>query len=215
MSVKECGKRYAVLVVSQLVAALGVAMVIRANLGMSPAASVTYILSIHFPRASLGTFAVLFNTILLGGQILLLRKEFDRIQLLQLPLSLLLGGFTDSAVWLVNLLYPDSYAARLALLLFGCVLMSTAVSLSVTENVLMNPGEAFVKALSGVTGQKFGTVKVIYDVFLLISAAVMSWLLLGRIIAVREGTVITAYLVGSLAKLILPRMSVLSRWLCR
>ncbi len=206
MPKKELVRRYCGFIVSLFLASLGVSLVIRAELGTSPAAGLIYVLNLRWPQISIGAFTILFNVVLILGQILLLRRRFHLVQLMQLPMSFLLGGFTDLAMWIVNFLHPDRYWERMIVLLVGCIFMAVSVSLAVTANVLMNSGEAFVKALADTRKKAFGTVKVFYDFALMVATALTSSILLGSIYGVREGTLIVAALVGSLSKQIIPRM---------
>ena len=98
------------------------------------------------------------------GQILILRKDFKPVQLLQLPLSFLFGWFTDFGMWLVSFIPINNYPMRIVLVVSGVVVLAFGVSLVVTANVIMNSGEAFVKAVADKTGKNFGTVKTIFDV---------------------------------------------------
>ena len=45
--------------------------------------------------------------------------------------------------------------------------LSLGIALSVIANVVMNSGEAFVKALSDLVNKKFGNVKIAFDVYVL------------------------------------------------
>lgn len=76
----------------------------------------------------------------------------------------------------------------------------------------MNSGEAFIKAVSDRTGHNFGNVKIAFDVGCVALAAGLSLLLFrGQIIGVREGTVISALLVGQLVKLFTKKLSFLKK----
>lgn len=213
MSIREYVRRYFVLVISLALAAASVALVIRAGLGNSPVSGITYVLNRAFPAISIGEFTFLFNMALLIGQILMLRRRFRPIQLLQIPVSVLLGGFTDFTVWLTGFIPTPNYLSRLAVLVAGCAVAAVSVALSVRANVLMNSGEAFVKALSDTLGKKFASCKVAFDVSLVIAIALFSLVLLGHVEGLREGTVIYALLVGNLVKLVLPRLDWLERWM--
>lgn len=48
---------------------------------------------------------------------------------------------------------------------FSSVFLAFGISLSVIANVVMNSGEAFVKAASDVSGLKFGNVKIGFDIY--------------------------------------------------
>jgi uncharacterized membrane protein YczE len=65
---------------------------------------------------------------------------------------------------------------------------------------LVQPGEGAVLAISVVTRKAFGSIKVFFDCFLVLSAAVLGFFVLNEIVGIREGTLISAVLVGSLVK---------------
>ena len=61
----------------------------------------------------------------------------------------------------------------LLILAAGCLVAAFSVSISVQANVLMNSGEAFVKALADTIHVRFGTVKLSYDISLVILIALL------------------------------------------
>ena len=200
-------------IISLAIAAFGVVTIIKANMGNAPASGLTYVLTHIMPSISLGVFTVIYNTVLIIAQILLLRKDYQLIQLLQLPMSFFLGGVTDLAMKVLEFLRPEIYLARVVVLLIGCCLLAFGASLQVRANVLMNSGEALVNAIASKTGSDFGTVKVVFDCCLVMLTVVLSLIFLRRIEGVREGTVISAVLIGSIAKIIIPRLDRLERWM--
>lgn len=193
----ELAKRYGLFILSLFFSALGVAFSKRGELGISPISSVANVMSCAFSSLSLGTWLTLWNCALIAGQILLLRKKFQLIQLLQVPLSFLFGWFTDLGMWIVSFLPAESYPARMAMVAAGIVVLGFGISLAVIANVIMNSGEAFVKAVSDVFRRDFGRVKIAFDVFCVLTALALSLLLFDfTIVGIREGTVISALLTG-------------------
>ena len=95
---KDTIQRYALFVIGLFFSALGVAITKKGELGVSPISSAANVMSIRFPQLSLGYWLIIWNCVLILGQILLLRKKFQWIQLLQIPLSFLFGWFTDFGV---------------------------------------------------------------------------------------------------------------------
>lgn len=95
MNKAEIAKRYILFIISLFFSAVGVAFTKCAELGVSPISSVANVLSCKFSFLSLGTWLIIWNCVLIIGQLVLLRKQFEWIQLLQLPLSFLFGWFTD------------------------------------------------------------------------------------------------------------------------
>ena len=67
-------KRYVIFLVGLFVNSLGVSFVTKANLGTSPISSIPYVLSLNFPM-TLGNFTILFSLLLIGLQLIILRKS--------------------------------------------------------------------------------------------------------------------------------------------
>lgn len=197
----EIIKRYAVLMIGLFFSALGVALTKYAELGVSPISSVANVMSCKFSFVSLGTWLIIWNCVLILGQILLLRKKFSFLQLLQIPLSFLFGWFTDISVWIVSFIPLNSYLVCLVMVLVGVIILGFGVSLSVIANVIMNSGEAFVKAVSDTINKEFGNVKIAFDVLCVFASLVLSLLFFDfTIVGTREGTIISALLTGVAVK---------------
>ena len=193
--------RYLLLIIGLFFSALGVAVTKRGELGVSPISSVPNIISIRFPQLSFGTWLFLWNCVLIVGQILILRKDFKMYQLLQIPLSVLFGWFTDIGVIIASVLPNDGYVIRIILVLCGTTILGFGVSLSVLANVLMNSGEAIVKAITDKTGFKFGNVKIAFDVSCVMLAVILALIFFSfQIVGTREGTVIAALGTGTTVK---------------
>lgn len=202
MSKKETEKRYVLFVISLFISALGVAFTKHGELGVSPISSVANVMSIKLDFFSLGIWLIIWNCVLILGQILILRKKFKPIQLLQIPLSFLFGYFTDFGLWLVGFIPAKSYIMRLVMVFIGIVIRGFGVSLSVSANVIMNSGEAFVKAISDTTNKNFGNVKIAFDVSCVVLALILSLLFFDfTIVGTREGTIISALCTGLVVKL--------------
>lgn len=201
MRKQELFKRYLLFIISLFFSALGVAVTKHGELGVSPISSVANVMSYQFPALSLGTWLIVWNCVLILGQILLLRRNFQLIQLLQIPLSFLFGYFTDFGMWCVSAIPVHTYAARIVMILAGVTILGFGVSLSVIANVIMNSGEAFVKAVSDITGGNFGNIKVGFDVSCVLLALVLSLIFFDfTIVGTREGTVISALCTGLVVK---------------
>ena len=153
------------------------------------------------------TVLIIWNCVLIIGQIIILRKKFQLIQLLQIPLSFLFGWFTDIGMWIVSFIPAERYPIRLLMVVIGIVILGFGVSLSVIANVIMNSGEAFVKAVSDKISVSFGNVKIAFDVFCVITAIILSLIFFDfTIVGTREGTVLSALLTGLTVKLFIGRL---------
>ncbi|MBQ9151116.1 MAG: YitT family protein [Clostridia bacterium] len=202
MKPKEIIKRYALFIISLFFSGLGVAMTKHGALGVSPISSVANVLSLRFTFLSIGSWLIVTNCLMVLAQILILRKKFRPIQLLQIPLSFLFGYFTDLGMLLISPIPAEAYPVRLALVVGGVAVLGFGISLSVIANVIMNAGEGLVKAVADTAGKPFGTVKVIFDVSYVTFSILLSLLLFsGSLRGTREGTVIAAVGTGFVVKL--------------
>ena len=208
MSRKELIKRYLLFIVSLFISAIGVAITKKGGLGVSPISSVANVVSLKMTALTLGSWLIIWNCVLILGQLLLLRKKFQWIQLLQIPLSFLFGYFTDFGIWLMGFVSADHYAAKLFMVVLGTAVLAFGIALSVVANVVMNSGEAFVKALSDTTHVGFGNLKILFDVVCVVTAVVLSMAFFQfSIEGTREGTIIAAVLTGIFVKLFLKYIS--------
>ncbi len=202
MQRKEILKRYILFIISLFFSGLGVAFTKHGELGVSPISSVANIMSYKFSALSMGNWLIVWNCVLIVGQIIILRKKFQPIQLLQVPLSFVFGWFTDLGLWIVSLIPTDIYIVRLVCVFFGIAILGFGISLSVIANVIMNAGEAFVKAISDTIKKDFGNVKIAFDIFCVLFSIVLSLLFFNlKIVGTREGTIISAFCTGLFVKL--------------
>lgn len=126
---KELVKRYALFVTSLFFSALGVAFTKTGGLGVSPVSSVANVLSLRFPGVSMGQWLILWSAVLILGQILVLRRRYQPIQLLQLPMAVLFGWFTDGGMVIAGLVPVNSYPMQLVMVLLGVVILGFGVAL--------------------------------------------------------------------------------------
>lgn len=201
MTKKEIFKRYALFIISLFFSALGVAFTKHGELGVSPISSVANIMSYKFSFLTMGTWLIIWNCILILGQIVILKKDFQLIQLLQVPLSFLFGYFTDFGLWCVSFIPADFYPLRLMMVIVGIIILGFGISLSVIANVIMNSGEAFVKAVSDITKRNFGNVKIAFDIICVVLSIILSLIFFDlSVVGTREGTVISAFFTGITVK---------------
>lgn len=202
----ELLKRYIFFFLGICLNAFGIALFTRSKLGTGPTSCIPYVVSLK-SGLSFGTCTFIFNILLLLGQIILLRKNFPRYQLLQLPVTLLFSILIDGAMKFTTFVNTDIYWIALLYNILGCVLRAVGVSCQVVADVVMLSTEAFVKALSDVSKKEFSWIKLFFDVFMAAVAIALSFLLLGRLESVREGTLIIVLLVGPVSHYFTKRLS--------
>ena len=205
-------KRYLLFLVGLFVNALGVSLVTKANLGTSPISSIPYVLSLNFPF-TLGNFTIFFSIFLIVLQILILRKNFKLENILQIPVSIAFGYFIDLTMYLFFWVDPQNYLLKIVALLIGCAVLGFGVYLEVVADVVMLPGESFVRAIVQTWNTNFGTTKIIFDTSMAVIAAVLSFVFAGKLNGVREGTIIAALLVGFIARVLGKKLELIKPFL--
>ncbi len=198
-------KRYLIFLTGLLTCAFGVALVTKANLGTSPISSVPYVLSLKY-MPTLGQFTLYMSLILFVGQLLLLRKSFPLHQLLQIPMSILFSLFIDFSMLLLTRFNPQWLPVKGISLIIGCIILGIGVYLEFLGDVVMLPGEAFVHAVSKVFKTEMGSTKMGFDTTLTLFALIISFVLFSEIRGVGMGTIIAAFLVGTVAKQLKKRL---------
>ncbi len=203
-------KRYVIFMVGIFINSLGVSLITKANLGTSPISSIPYVLSLNFPF-SLGNFTIFFSLLLIMLQLLILRNNFKPEHLLQVPVSIVFGYFIDLCMALFKDVQPGWYITKILCLLAGCFILGIGVYMEVLADVVMLPGEAFVRAVVFRWKTEFGITKIAFDITMAVSAGVLSFCFEKRLYGVREGTIVAAVLVGFTARFIGRRLSFLQQ----
>ena len=172
----ELIKRYIFLLAGLFVNGLGVSFITKAGLGTSPITSIPYTLSLGF-TPTVGMFTLVFNIFLIILQVILLRRNFQLQNLLQLPIIALFSFFIDLTMSLLGFMQPETYAMKVVSLIVGCLILGFGVFMEMVANVAMLPGEATVRAVSDVFSTDFGKTKIAFDSSMTVIAAILSFIM--------------------------------------
>ena len=209
-------RRYLLFVASLFINAFGIAFITKALLGTSPITSVTYVLSLFTPF-TMGIWTILLNLLFVVLEpFLMTRRELRedlRMYLLQIPIAFCFGLFIDFSMFMLSWLEPSAYVMQVTVLLIGCVILALGIALEVKANAAMMAGEYFVKAITRRFHGEFGYVKLGFDITLLTIACILSLVFLSDIQGVREGTVVSALLVGPIVHFVNPAYRIFDRWI--
>lgn len=164
----------------------------------------------------MGTYIFILNMILIAAQMLMLGRRSivdKKIDLLmQIPVSVLFGVFIDVTMTMLGSYNPSVYVLKIVSLIAGCAVLALGISLEVVADVTMVSGEYTVQIASKRFKAQFGTMKIAFDVTLVVIAVALSFILSGHVEGLREGTVIVALLTGPFVRLISPWLDFLRRW---
>lgn len=204
MSIKNIAIRYGISTLGLVLVALGVGISIKSNLGIAPPSCPPTILNLRWSAISIGTFTWMMHIVFILLQMLLLRKNFKLRYLMQIPAAFVFGYMCDGAIWLFDAIASPStnYFIQILLSLLAVVLTAIGIKLEVVGDGWILAGDMTVAVLSQVTKTRFSTVKVVFDIFLVVITAVFAWFCFGLLtgngstVVIREGTLILAVLTG-------------------
>lgn len=146
-------------------------------------------------------------------QIILLRRDFEWAQLLQLVIAYIYGFFNDFTAFLIKNLEISNYLEQWAACLISMVFLGFGVFLEVKADLIPLSGEGLILALTKVTKVEFHKMKITVDCTMVALAAISSLILLHRLSGVREGTVAAAVLVGMIVSFFMKRFGFVGTFL--
>lgn len=192
---RQLVKRCCLLGLGLFVMSLGIAMSKIAGIGTTPISCIPAAFTFFTPL-SMGTLTFLFNTLLIGIEMVVLGKRFRKIQLLQILMGLVIGVLTDVSLALLSPINPIGYAEQWFWCIISGLILGLGVMLKVRANVLVAPGEGVVVAFATRFNIPFPRIKILSDCTMVAVAAVVSLVFTGGLNGVREGTVFAAATLG-------------------
>lgn len=185
-----------------LINSFGIVLITKGAMGTSQISSIPYVLSLQVPSISFGMFSFIMNMVYIVLQALLLRKQFKPFQLLQIVVNVVFSASIDVFMAMLSFYAPQQLFTRGLSAIAGCIVLAFGISVEVAPDLIMVPGEGIVAAISKVSGRRFGSVKVAFDVTLILIAAALSWVFFGDLVGVGVGTLLSAVSVGQFVNLI-------------
>ena len=177
-----------------LILAFGVTLAVNGNLGISPVSVLPYVVS-QIVHISLGTCTTLVYALYVLLQMILSRK-FRPTLLLQLVFCTIFGYFVDAAKFIVGDFCLPTYFGQLAMLAVSIVLIGLSLVFYIDVKLAPMPAEGLVGTISELCGKPFSKIKTLFDCTSVLVTATLSLIFLGKLVGIREGTVLTALLVG-------------------
>lgn len=187
--------RFIFYVLGLFLLSFSVVLSIVSDLGINAINAIPYVLHLK-SGISLGYLLTAVYCVFILLQVLLLRRDFEWIQLFQIAVAFGFGYFTDFWKWVFANMTLTSYGAKFALMLVATVIRAIAIALYVDADLIPSPAEGLTGALSKKTGVPFHTMKTIQECALIAIAVALSFILFGTLKGVREGTVISSVIIG-------------------
>ncbi len=165
--------QHLLLLISLWVMTVGVAVCVRSMLGSSVISVLPYVFESAgkealVPALTIGQYTYIMNAILVAGQVLILRRRFEPVQLFQLVIGFVFGMLIDLNMLLTSWIAPASLLQSVIVQVAGCTVLGIGIALEVRCGSVTMPGEGFPAAICKITGAEFSKVKICVDVTLVV-----------------------------------------------
>ncbi len=195
---KNLKLRVPVYLLGLFIMTVGVALSVKSNLGVSPVSSIPYTMTCVW-GIEMGNATIIFHCALVLIQLLILRKKFSPLILLQIPVGIIFGKFTTFCNYLAAFFpTPENIVLRLALSLVSCFIVAFGIFWYVPVNLIPLAGEGCMGAISEMAKIEFAKVKIAFDCTMVIVSCATCLIALKNFGSVGIGTVIAAVLVGAI-----------------
>ena len=192
--------KVAVYAVGLLFMAFGVAFSVNSGLGVSPVNSLPYVVSLVL-GVDMGSCVIAVFCCYVLVQIVIYRRDFKWINLTQIVFSTLFGYFVDFAKAVVGDFALPTYPGQLIMLAVSMVFVALGVCLYMDAGLVNMPMEGMTNAIAErIVKKPFHDVKVAVDCLAVAAAILLSFVGLGGLEGIREGTLLCALLVGKMMK---------------
>lgn len=179
----------------------GVSLCIKANIGVSAVDALNSGVS-ELTTIKVGTISVLVNVAFVFVQMAIQKREFKLFQLMQIPLSLLIGEVVNVMVYSVlPLITLEEYYMNLLFLILGNLIAALGVGLCTALDFVSFPLESLCMVLSKNTKASFGKIRQSADIIIIAASLALTVLFNGSFF-IREGTIVGALLFAPLMNFI-------------
>ena len=190
-------RRFIVYAIGMLVLALGLTLNTKADLGVSPIISVPYSIS-QIAGYNFGdlTFVVyaLFVVVQIVIHLNLKKNKKIMSDLLQLSLSLIFTRLLN--IFSTYIPTSQNLGIRFIVLAFAIICTGVGAAMSLSMQLVPNPGDGIVQALAERFNKSVGLTKNLFDCFNLCITLCISIFIAHQIVGVGIGTVIAVLGVG-------------------
>lgn len=194
--------RYIILFFIVILAGPFVALTIKAGVGVAAWDAFNQTNAGLF-NTKIGTMVFLTNSICVLIQILIYKKEFRKIQLLQLLVSFIMGMLINLSFYNIFTFEFSVYYQRFITFILSTVAVAFLVGAIMSLDIISFPLEGMCKAISDKSNLSFVKLRFGFDIFGILVALTVP-LFTGQTVAIREGTIIGMLLFSPLLGFFMP-----------
>ena len=196
MQEKRLPQRLAMYFLGLLIITCGIAISVKSNLGVTPVSSIPYTMTCVL-GLEMGKATILFHSLLVCVQILILRRNFEWKNVLQVLVGVVFGYFTTFFNWGASFLpTPDNIIIRLVMMVISTCCIATGIFFYVPPKIMPLAIEGTMETISKVTRIEFPKVKVGFDCTMVVISLVSCLVGIRSLGSVGIGTAFGAIFVG-------------------
>lgn len=180
--------------------ALGGVLAIKSNLGASPISSLPLSMS-RVSNISLGTAATMLFIIYVAIQIILLRRNFKKLQLLQIIFAVFFGQIMNFLNLIIDINIESIYM-KILICIISFFITATGVVLTITANIVPVAPDGLVQVISLKQSIDFGKAKIYFDCTVVIVSVLILMFNGQTLEGLGIGTILSAVLVGRIVFII-------------
>lgn len=193
-------KRVIIYICGIFTLALGGILAIKSNLGASPVSALPLSIS-RVSGLSLGTATIVLFIFYVIIQIILLRKNFKKIQLLQIVFAILFGQIMNFFNLIINI-NVDKFYIKIAICLLSFFITAIGVFITITANIVPVAPDGVVQVISLKKKIDFGKAKNYFDCIVVVLSVALLLVNRKNLEGLGIGTFLSAILVGRIVFII-------------
>lgn len=191
---KQLVLRWTIYAAGMVILALGIIITSKALLGVSPIVSIPYVVS-YLIGKNFGDLTLIHYGLLVVLQFIIRGKKYQLKDLLQLIVSLIFTRFMNLFIAYIAIV-PEQLWQKVLVLICGIVLTGIGLSMSVIMDLVPNPGDGIVQALSWRINKPIGTCKNIIDISSVCITLIIGLVTKNFLYGIGLGTIIAMILTG-------------------
>ena len=179
-----------------LIITCGIAISVKSNFGVTPVSSIPYTMTCVLGM-EMGKATILFHSILVCVQMLILRKQFQWKNVLQIFVGIIFGYFTTFFNWGASFLpTPENIVIRLLMMVGSTFCIALGLFFYVPTNLMPLAIEGTMATIAQAAKVEFSKVKIGFDCTMVVISLISCLIGIGGLGSVGIGTAFGAVFVG-------------------
>ncbi len=186
---------------------LGVVFAIKSNLGVSPVNSLPYMLSL-ITKIELGIVTIgVFGIYILLQIFIMIKDGFQIKNFLQILFTTVFGYFVSFSLEILYFIpIQKTYIYQLIFLGISILLVALGISLVIIPDLVPAAPEGLMIVICKKTKIEFSKVKTIFDSSTVFITICLSLIFFGEVVGIREGTIISALIIGKIVGIFMKKL---------